>query len=111
MLRLKAVLAYRAFVDDQILVAGGMIQEAIEGWQQAMLKIDWMKYPMRFLDGKGDMMALHALSCLAGRIGMSPKWITEHDDFIYSNNDPWLKCIRHVGFSASARIIETRTIG
>jgi hypothetical protein len=104
MLRVTTAFAYKAYMDGKSLEAKAMIQKAIKRWQQVMKKIDWMKYPLRFMDGKGDMMALHALSCLAGRIGMSPKWITEHDGFLRDSNEPWVKCIRHVGFKEDAPV-------
>lgn len=104
MLRVMTTLAYKAHLDDNSSVAKAMIQEAIGCWQQVMGQIDWMKYPLRFLDGKGDMMALHALSCLAGRTGMSPKWITEHDGFLFTSNEPWVMCIRHIGFNENAQV-------
>lgn len=93
MLRITAVLAYKAYLDGKKATAKKMIQNAINGWQKVMAKIDWRKFPTRFLDGRGDMVAIHALMCIANHMKMLPYDVETYT--VSTTNEPWVKCLKH----------------
>ena len=103
MLRVTVVQTYHLYLRGEHESAKIAVDAAISNWQQVMGSISWKKYPMRFMDGAGDMKALHALSCLSGRLGIVPQWITNHDKFLFDNKELWVRCIRHIGFIPEPR--------
>lgn len=95
-LRVQCVLVYSEYLEGNHEAANLMIQTALNVWRTVMYSLDWQKHPLRFMDGKGDMMALHALMCIGARIGMVPAWMQEHEKAIQDLKEPWALCLRHL---------------
>lgn len=96
-LRMQAVRVYDYYISDMKDDAAKAISTSVCQWQSVMGEaIDWKAHPLRFMDGKGDMMALHALMCIGARIGMVPAWMQEHEKAIQDLKEPWALCLRHL---------------
>jgi hypothetical protein len=93
-LRVKCVLIYADFLDGEHEDAKLSIQITLETWQQVITTCDFLKHPLRFMDAKGDSVALHAIMCIASRLGLVPSWMQAHEKAIQDLKDPWVKCLK-----------------
>ena len=96
-LRVQLVRIYDAFVKGNHDKARRDLEDTVNRWQSIFLLVDHKKYPLIFMDGKGDMIALHALMCISGRLGMAPEWMKHHEEAIQCLNDPCVKCLKKHG--------------
>ncbi len=102
MLRVHAVDAYRSYLNGDPDLAKHQIVKSVSMWREVMASFDWQKYPLRFMDGKGDMLALHALVCIAARLGIGQEWMKCHENAVQTCNEPWVRCIKHLSAKPGA---------
>lgn len=96
-LRMQAIRVYGYYLDGMNEDAAKAISAAVCQWQDIMGEaIDWKGNPLRFMEAKNDMMALHALMCIASRLGMVPAWMQEHEKAIQDIKEPWALCLKHL---------------
>lgn len=101
-LRMQTIRVYGYYLDGMQEDAAKVISAAVEQWKDIVKSLDWKVHPLRFLDGRGDMHALHALMCIAQKIGV----IKNHPPLdlrtIQDLKDPWVFCMKHLSTRKSA---------
>jgi hypothetical protein len=96
-LRVQCVLVYAEYLAGNHDAAKLMIQTALNVWKGVMAALDWRKHPTRFLDAQGDMKPLHAMMCIAARIGTVPEWMQKNEKALIQDcKEPWALCLKHL---------------
>jgi hypothetical protein len=91
-LRIECIAAYCAFLDGAAEEAKHIIRRSIGTWQRVMADIDWTQYPTRWLDARGDMDAMHAMMCIADKLGVLAYPVETKT--IQDLNLPWVCCMK-----------------
>jgi hypothetical protein len=96
MLRVAAIRSYDEHMEGNHTTSRLIIEKAIKDWKETMALIDWEEYPLRFLDGQRDMMAMHAMMCTLSRGESLFPWLLEHESAFLKIKEPWVDCLKLV---------------
>lgn len=93
-LRVQCVFAYEQFLAGNHEACFLTIQTAVNVWKSIMARLDWQAHPIRWLDARGDMHALHAMMCMADKMGKLADPVETRT--IQDMKEPWVLCLKHL---------------